>query len=225
MDLHTELRSRLEAFRDLLDADLTAPIAACPGWTLRELTEHLGNENLWVATAVREGHPDYRRVPAPRAETAEWFGRTCASILDALAAEHDAPAWTFYPPHTVGFWLRRRTQETMVHLWDAENALGETTPLDTELAVDGVAEVFDTFAPRQIDLGRIPRPAAAFRISASDTGHAWTWGPGQPVAEITGPAADLLLLLWKRLPADHPTLTWNGDRAQGETLLGTALVP
>ncbi|MFC7341544.1 maleylpyruvate isomerase family mycothiol-dependent enzyme [Saccharopolyspora griseoalba] len=225
MDLHAELRARLDAFHDLLDADLTAPVAACPGWTLHELADHLGNENMWVTTAVREGHPNHERSPAPREGLAEWFASTSASVLDALAADRDAPAWTFSPSRTVGFWLRRRTQETMVHLWDAENALGETTPLDVELAADGVAEVFDTFAPRQIDLGRISRPGAAFRLRASDSGHTWSWGPGEPVAEITGPVADLLLLLWKRIPAEHPTLTWTGDRSRGEALLGAALVP
>ncbi|GAA2329272.1 maleylpyruvate isomerase family mycothiol-dependent enzyme [Saccharopolyspora halophila] len=220
MDLHAELGHRLDAFRHQLRGDLTAPIRACPGWTLHDLADHLGNENMWVTTAVREGHPDHQRRAAPRDGLIEWFEGTCESILDALAADPDAPAWTFYPPSTVGFWLRRRTQETMMHLWDAEEALGEPTAFDTDLAVDGVSEVFDTFVPRQIELGRITAPTA-FRISSSDTGHTWSYGRGEPVAEITGPVRDLLLLLWKRIPEDHPSLTWNGDRS----VLDTALVP
>ncbi|MGI5328418.1 hypothetical protein [Actinomadura nitritigenes] len=38
--------------------------------------------------------------------------------------------------------------EALVHRWDAENALGNRRPLDPVLAGEGVAEVFDTMAPR-----------------------------------------------------------------------------
>lgn len=225
MDFHAELRGQLDAFRDCLSGDLSAPVTHCPGWTLYELADHVGNGNLWVATAVREKHGDYQPSPAPREGLVSWFEDTSAAMLDALAADPDTEAWTFHPPHTVGFWRRRRCQETLMHRWDAENALGRAGPIDPALAADGVAEVFDIMAPRQITRGRASEPAAAVRFRALDTGGSWTYGPGEPVAEIAGTAEELLLMLWGRLPVTHPAITWSGDRLAAESVLAGPLTP
>lgn len=225
MDLLAELRRQLDAFRDCLHEDLSVPVAHCPGWTLHDLADHLGNGNLWVATAVREQHGRREPAPAPREALVPWFEESCAVMLDALAADPDTPAWTFHPPHTVGFWRRRRCQETVVHRWDAEHALGRVTPVDPVLADDGIAEVFDTMAPRQIERGRAPRPVAAVRIHARDTGGSWTYGPGEPVADISGTAEQVLLMLWGRLSTDHPGITWSGDRQAALSVLAGPLVP
>jgi uncharacterized protein (TIGR03083 family) len=212
MALHAQLRHQLDAFRELLSGDLNTPVEHCPGWTLYDLADHVGNGNLWVATAIREKRGDREDAPAPRDTLVSWFEHTSTTMLDALTADPETPAWTFFPPHTVGFWLRRRCQETIIHRWDAENALGRRTPIDPALADDGVAEVFDTMAPRQIVRGRASEPEVAVRVHALDTGSSWTYGPGEPVAEIAGTAEDLLLMLWGRLPATHPAIAWTGDR-------------
>ena len=88
-----------------------------------------------------------------------------------------------------------------------------------------MAEVIDTMAPRQVRLGRTAAPAHAVRLTAADTGSAWTLGPGDPVATVRGTAADLLLLLWGRRADDDPALTWSGDREPGQAVLSGALVP
>jgi hypothetical protein len=62
-------------------------------------------------------------------------------------------------------------------------------------------------------------------VHATDTGDRWTHGPGEPVGEIAGPAADLLLMLWGRLPRDHASLTRAGDRALTDAVLDGPLVP
>jgi uncharacterized protein (TIGR03083 family) len=205
------LRRELDAFRVCLDGDLAVPVEHCPGWTLRELAGHLGGQNLWAATAVTERRGDFEAPAAPRDGLGAWFEETCATLLRALDADPSDQAWTFYPPHTVGFWQRRRCLETLVHRWDAENALGRARPLDPELAAEGVKEVFDTIAPRQVQAGRARPPRRAVRLTASDTGGSWTYGPGAPVAEGTGTAEDLMLMLWGRLPRDHEAIVWDGD--------------
>ncbi|MGW7383332.1 maleylpyruvate isomerase family mycothiol-dependent enzyme [Streptomyces sp. NPDC054794] len=132
------------------------------------------------------------------------------TLLKALDTDPSAPEWTFHPPHTVGFWQRRRCLEALVHRWDAERALGTPRPLDAQLAGEGVAEVFDTMAPRQAERGRAQPPRHALRFEATDTGASWTYGPGTPVVTLAARAENLLLLPWGRLPADDGPFVWNG---------------
>jgi len=206
---------------------LAAPVPHCGDWTLRDLVEHMGKGNHWAAAAITEKHGRYDVGPAPAddAELRAWYERSVEALMSALATDPEADAWTFWRPRTVGFWRRRRAQETLIHRWDAQNALGEPDPLDPALAADGVAEVFDTMAPRQVKRERIEAPRQAVALRATDTGQSWSWGPGEPVAELSGTAEALLLALWKRLPADAPGLAWAGDRAAGQEVLAAALTP
>lgn len=221
------LRRELDAFRGCLAGDLGAPVEHCGDWTLRDLAEHLGRQNLWAAAAVTERRGDHEPPPAPRdaAALARWFAETSTTLLQALDRDPDAAAWTFAPPPTVGFWQRRRCLEALVHRWDAEHALGRPGRLDPELAGDGVAEVFDTMAPRQVDRGRAQPPSRALRLEATDTGRTWTYGPGAPVATLSATAENLLLLLWGRARVDAGPFTWSGDRTAGQRTLAGPLTP
>jgi uncharacterized protein (TIGR03083 family) len=221
------LRRELGAFVECLRGDLSAPVGHCGDWTLYDLADHLGRGNLWAALAVTQKRGDYEGPAAPRdpAALVTWFSATASVLLAALDTDPSASAWTIFPPPTAGFWQRRRCLETLVHRWDAEHALGINGQLDPALASDGIAEVIDTMAPRQFQLGRARAPRYAVRFAATDTQSSWVLGPGEPVATISGMAADLLLLLWGRLPADDPAITWDGERQQAEALLQIALVP
>ncbi|WP_062207179.1 maleylpyruvate isomerase family mycothiol-dependent enzyme [Streptomyces sp. NBRC 109706] len=222
------LHTGLTAFRACLDGDLSAPVAHCGDWTLLDLAEHLGSENIWAATAVTEGHGDGGGGgPAPRERAAliRWFEDTSRTLRTALDTDPAAEAWTFHPPRTVGFWQRRRALETLVHRWDAESALGAARPLDPELAGEGVAEVFDTMAPRQVARGRARPPRQALRLTATDTGASWVHGAGVPAATISAPAEQLLLLLWGRIPTTSPALHWAGDRETALAVLAGPLTP
>jgi uncharacterized protein (TIGR03083 family) len=221
------LRRDLGAFEACLAGDLSARVKHCGSWTLYDLADHLGRGNLWAAAGVTEQREDYPSDPAPRekAVLARWFGETADVLLAALDTDPSAPAWTIAPPPTVGFWQRRRCLETVIHRWDAEHALGAGGPLDPVLAADGVAEVIDTMTPRQIRLGRTAEPAHAIRLAPSDSPSSWVLGPAGPVATVRGTAADLMLLLWGRLPPDDQALTWEGDRAKAMATLAGALVP
>ncbi|MFI7410282.1 maleylpyruvate isomerase family mycothiol-dependent enzyme [Streptomyces sp. NPDC049627] len=179
------LRLELEAFRACLDGDLSARVEHCGEWTLYDLADHLGGGNVWAAAAVSEGHGDHSPAPAPRerAELVGWFEGTADTLLKALDADPSAPAWTFHPPHTVGFWQRRRCMETLIK-------------------------------------GLAKPPERALRLVATDTGGSWTYGPGAPVATLSGPVEDLLLLLWGRREAtgDAP-FAWVGDEEAGRRIL------
>ncbi|MGQ4514163.1 maleylpyruvate isomerase family mycothiol-dependent enzyme [Streptomyces sp. DW26H14] len=221
------LREELDAFRARLDGDLMVPVEHCGAWTLHDLAEHLGTQNLWSAAAVTEGHGRYKADAAPRdpAAVAPWFEETSTTLLKALSRDPSDEAWTFHPPHTVGFWRRRRALETLIHRWDAEHALGTARPLDPTLAGEGVAEVFDTMAPMQVSRGRVEAPRVALRLEATDLGSSWVYGPGTPVATLAGPAEQLLLLLWGRTAVTDGAFVWRGDREAGPAALSGITTP
>jgi uncharacterized protein (TIGR03083 family) len=221
------LGSELAVFGACLAGDLSARVEHCGDWTLYDLADHLGQGNLWAAAAVTEQRGDFDSPAAPRdqAALAAWFGDTASALLAALDTDPSARAWTIAPPPTVGFWQRRRCLETLIHRWDAEHALGTAGPLDPALAADGIAEVIDTMTPRQIRLGRTPALPHAIRLGATDSASSWVLGPGDPVATIRAAAAELLLLLWRRLPPDDQAFTWAGDRDKALVTLGGSLVP
>ncbi|MFC4126687.1 maleylpyruvate isomerase family mycothiol-dependent enzyme [Nocardia rhizosphaerae] len=231
MDFLTILRERLDEFGSLVTGatDLATPVPSCGDWSFYDLVDHVGQGNLWVVTAVRELRGDHHGPPAPKDAAAlrAWYEDTAEALVTALSADPDQEAWTFTRsmPRTVGFWRRRRAHETVMHLWDATAALGSATPIDPAFATDGIAEVFELFAPRMIQRGLATEPAVALRIHTTDTGGDWTYGPGTPVAELAGTAADVLLTLWARKQADDPALTWSGDRAAGAAVLSGPLVP
>ncbi|GAA2706993.1 maleylpyruvate isomerase family mycothiol-dependent enzyme [Actinoplanes palleronii] len=220
LDHLAHLRRELAAFHDCLSDDLTAPVVHCGEWTLRDLADHLGNGNLWAATAVTERHGRFPRPPAP-ADIGPWFAGTAQTLTSALAVDPATEAWTFAPPHTVGFWRRRRCLETLVHRWDAEHALGGAGALDPALCADGIDEVFDTFAPRQVRMGRMPVPKKSVLFVATDLDRSWTAGPDRPVATLEGSAADLFLALWNRLPWS----ALSGDPEAARAALPGPLVP
>lgn len=222
------LRAELDTFRACLDGDLSVPVAHCGGWTLHDLAGHLGGGNLWAATAVteRRGSGGSARAPREPAAVGPWFSDTASTLLDVLTdTDPDAEAWTFAPPRTVAFWQRRRCLETLIHRWDAQHALGGAAPFEPALAHDGVSEVFDTFAPRQVRKGRAAPPTHALRLESTDTGGSWTYGPDAPVATVTGSAEHLLLMLWGRLARDDRALNWEGDRVAADDTLNGPLVP
>ena len=200
---------------------LGAPVDACPGWTLTTLAHHLGEVHRWVCDAIREGHGRTRVTDPPihPEALARWFADGASNLLSQLDADPETPAWTFHQPATIGFWQRRQPQENLVHRWDAEAAVGRPGPVDPELAAEGIDEILDVFVPRRLSRGLLDPFPHAVRLRGTDVDSSWVLGTGSPVAEVAGPAAVLLLRLWKRVGAEHPDLRWSGDRPAGEQVL------
>lgn len=110
---------------------------------------------------------------------------------------------------TVGFWIRRLTHETVIHRFDLEDALGApTTPLDPELAVDGVDEVLTVMLGR----GRPDADASGDTVRLEAGAHSWDVHLDKPrtavvrstpancQAIVRADAEPLLLWLWGRVP-------------------------
>ena len=224
--------------------DLTATIPSCPGWTRTTLVVHLAGiyahriaivrardtentavrsyHDLGLPDAVRpwfdaqsEGKPEPTGAPDGLVELYEAKATELRAVLGSVDPKQ--PVWTWWPPdQTAGFWVRRMAQETAVHRWDAQAALGEPESIEPELARDGIDEMLDVIVPSLL------RGAEDAREGRGETYHFHrTDGPGEWLVRfqgegatvtrehakgdvaVRGTASDLLLFLWGRLPAEQ----------------------
>jgi uncharacterized protein (TIGR03083 family) len=219
------LRADGERLAGVADKDLAAAVPPCPGWDVAEVVRHTGSVYRHKLACMALGRSpedgEWATRPADGADLLAWFRTGLASLLTELADRGpDAPSFTWYPPdQTVGFWYRRMAQETAVHRVDVESAFGEVTPVDDELAADGIDEVLTIFLAD--DWSADPQPEAAGRTVLVRTGHhAWrvTLHPerievsrelGPFDALVSGEPSELLLYLWGRRP--QTAVTVEGD--------------
>ncbi|MDQ0259470.1 maleylpyruvate isomerase family mycothiol-dependent enzyme [Sinomonas atrocyanea] len=196
------------------DPHLAQPVAACPGWTVRDLVDHLAGIHRWAAAALGAEHaPRLEGRPETEAPVG-WYRASAAHLVAVLrAAGPDAPAWTLWGERTASFWARRQVHELAVHTFDLLDALGraDAWSIPEDLALDGIREVLEGFYPRQVRLGRsggLPgvvcfavthddgRPAEALVTPAV----AGSGGDQALLGTVEGPAAELYLGLWGRRP-------------------------
>ncbi len=183
---------------------------------------------LSAATAARPDESQIDAPPPlgpdEPAELAEWLRTGVEALITTLAVlAPEAPTWhPFTVARVAAVWPRRQAHELAVHRWDAEHAVGAETPFDAALAADFVREYFEVIVPRVAGRdGRTP-PTGTVRISFTDNGNGTGTGTdtgdsfvvrvdgtGVSVvaddaqivdAELSGPAAELVLALWNRAP-------------------------
>ena len=243
-----QLRTHVAAFLALLaELDPGAEVPTCPGWTVRDLVDHLGYIHAWARQALVEGEPahppEFDHVEAPDGveELVEWTSRRAEALLAALddVGTHQ-PCWGFGErPRTSAFWWRRMTHEMAVHLHDLRSASAGSSAAvsepvwDTaEMAGDAVDEVARMFFPRQVRLERCePLQATALFMPDDLDGIGWVLaGDGSEddaIADVTisGPVEQLALLLWRRVDLDDERLTVQGSRGAAEHVVGSAIVP
>jgi uncharacterized protein (TIGR03083 family) len=210
------------------EAGLGAAVPACPGWTVAELAEHVGNvQRTWTrhVTTRSTEPPDFslRDAPAPAGdERFEWVRRGGHALAAALAATPGTtPMWVFAGRGTVRFWARRQAHEITVHRCDAELAAGRLGSIDADLAADGVNEYFELLSLM---------PAARAAKGAGETIHfhctdrdvEWlavltadgiVTRPEHARADVAlrGPANAVLLAVWNRMGPENPELEVLGD--------------
>jgi uncharacterized protein (TIGR03083 family) len=229
----TDFAARLAGI--VASSDETQPIATCPEWALRQLTTHVGRTHRWAAAIVagRLTAPlPFREVPDGKLPgdpevRQDWVKAGAAKVIEAVAGSGGADVWTFGGMAPAAFWARRMTHETAVHLADAQLATGHDVAIPADLAADGIDEWLDFVLARPA--GQSPlADGQTLHIHASDEGldGAGEWlvsggGSGLTVrhghakadAAVRGPAASLLLVLMRRLPADAPGVEVLGDSA------------
>jgi uncharacterized protein (TIGR03083 family) len=204
-----------------------AKVRGCPEWDMGDLLWHIATvHNFWASIVDgKTAHPS-EYVPPPRPDTAALpsFAREqLDDVLRVLAdADPDTEVSTWADSQTAGWVARRMAHETAVHRWDAEDAAGLDAQIEPVLASDGVDEFLSTF------LFDKPVDAGSVHVHATDTPGEWLvrFGDGAPVvtrehakgdAALRGPAANLVLALWKRVPLER--LEVLGDTSAAERLL------
>ncbi len=198
---------------------LDAPVPGCPGWTLRDLVVHLGLVHRWAGTAAAtaaEPSGDDWLAAAPAddvtaARLADWYRDAAADLVATLERlDPDDATWHLFPAEQrVGVWIRRQTQETCLHRWDAESAVGEPGPIDPVLAADGIDEYFSLLLARMVARDGLVLPSTSLHVHCTDTAGEWTVQGAGGTLEVTrehrkgdaalrGRAQDLLLAVWGR---------------------------
>jgi uncharacterized protein (TIGR03083 family) len=219
----TALADAAERFDAALrTGDRAAPVPSCPGWTVADLGEHLTDVHRWaLGQLTGEGQESL-----PPADLADRFRAGADKLIGALRTRTaDTACTAIYPPDTAATWARRQAQETAIHLWDAQRALGGDPRLQAELATDGVREVVDDLYPRQVRLGRVEPLTEPVVFAFTDAPGEAVLGGGEPAVRVAGRAEDLLLVLWGRRTPEMVHLTVEGDRGALDRALGTKLVP
>jgi uncharacterized protein (TIGR03083 family) len=210
---------------DVAAGNLPAPVPSCPGWMVSDLVTHAAEvyEHKIACTELgRAPDPWPPAWPADR-DPLEWFADAHARLLAMFDRNGpDSPSATWWPPdQTVGFWARRMAQETAVHRVDAELAAGTPTPVDAELATDGVDEILVIMLEGDWSEDEDPS-AGGKRVAIETGGTAWTVtldpasvavarGPGPRDASLSGGPSDVLLWLWGRAGDDR--VRRSGDAA------------
>lgn len=202
---------------------LEAAVPPCPGWDVTDLVTHTGEVyHHKVACTLLGRRPtdeEYEHGPADGQDLLEWFRSAHTTLLETLGNRAaDAHSFTWYDPdQTVGFWLRRMAQESVVHRVDAESASDQVTAAADDLAVDGIDEVLHLFLSYAI--GEDPEEELDPHLGQSllvRTGP-WAWhvavdftDPADRIpltrsarpakATVSGEPSELLLWLWGRRP-------------------------
>jgi uncharacterized protein (TIGR03083 family) len=213
------------------DADLAATVPSCPGWNLADLTRHVAAVYLHKVECMRLGRHPEPWPPAglndedPLALLDRAYGQLSAEFT---ARTPESPAFTWYgPDQTVGFWIRRMAQETVIHRVDAELGAGvPIAPISADLAVDGIDEFLLAF----VEYGSRTWPDEYSQILATANGeavrvetpdHAWLIRPTPELVEVRvsdvdsadavvrGAPVGILLWLWNR--AGDDTVSISGE--------------
>ena len=210
------LRRDGDALAAAAEKDLTAHVPSCPEWNMADLVRHTSQVHRHRIALARLGGTEFpkdlKREPGPESveELLDWYRTGLDELVEALReAGPDAPTWTWTGENKVRFWFRRMAQETAVHRWDAENAVGDAQPIDPELASDGVDEFLDAFIPGE-DLPWEGR-AGTIHLHCTDVDGEWTVtlengkvptyavGHAKGDAAVRAPADDLLMFVWRRI--------------------------
>ncbi|MDX6235061.1 MAG: hypothetical protein QOH68_4221, partial [Nocardioidaceae bacterium] len=136
------------ALRDAAVDRLAAEVPTCPGWTVRDVVEHTGAVYAHKSTIIEKNLTDSPEGWPPAwdfTDPIEWFDEQHRRVLAALRSRDPAfPVGTWYEPEqTVGFWVRRMMQETVIHRADVESAVGPPSRVDGEVALDGIDELVE----------------------------------------------------------------------------------
>jgi uncharacterized protein (TIGR03083 family) len=241
------LEADYRRIREVVPGRLEERVPTCPDWTVDDLTWHVGMVYLHKATAMREGAepeqwpPDYDDDFSAIALIDDAYGQMVAEFAAHDPAE--ASGTWYKPDQTVGFWIRRMAQESVIHRIDAELGAGvAVSPVPDDLAADGIDELLKVFVAYGVSdwsevfadaLKDSPGHTYLIKADATTDSPAVSWlvttapgqfvvagGPGEqvnstatPDVTLSGTPTQLLRWAWNRETPGEPT----GLRVTGDS--------
>jgi uncharacterized protein (TIGR03083 family) len=221
----------------LPDADPAATVPTCPEWTYAYLVRHLGRAHRRATVMVEQRAAGPIRnmtvpdgdPPGGPAGPADWLRAGAARLAAAVrGAGPDTPVWYWSGEPCAGAWLRRMVHETVVHRADVELGTGRPYDLAADLAVDGIGELLEMLTSPTVGalrpvFGELRGTGQTLHFHVTDAPDG-EWlvrrTPDGPVVEpgharadvaVRGPARDLLLVLYGRLPPDAAEVLGDAD--------------
>lgn len=206
--------------------DLDAAVPSCPGWLVSDVVEHLAVVYLHkIACTELLQAPDPWPPEPPHDDPVAWLDAARDELLTELRGRGpDAPSYTWFPPdQTVGFWYRRLAHETAIHRVDVEHAIGVNTPVEADLAVDGIDELLTVMLAGDWSNEPQPGPERTLALYAGERSWVVTLAPEQvtvsapatdpELTRISADPSELLLWLWGR-GAKNAIHTTDAEAAQ-----------
>jgi uncharacterized protein (TIGR03083 family) len=220
------------------ETDPGAPVPTCPDWTFADLVAHIGGAHRWAATIVERRATEAVPLESvegmdPGEDPATWLRDGARRLAEAIHAAGPATAvWSFAPDQTAGFWARRMAHETTIHAADALYTAGRKVSIPADLSADGVSEwlgMLTVAAERgHRHFAELLGTGETLHFHSTDgwLGKDGEWlvrrtpdgleverGHARGDVAVRADAADLHLLLARRIGPDAPGVEILGDRA------------
>src|SRR5919201_1093112 len=158
-------------------------------------------------------------------------GARFAETLRRAGPDARAQVWVYSLP--TGFWARRAALDLVVHRADAAGTVKADYTVAPELAADAVDELLELISDPQVrsaspSLAELRGAGETIHLHATDTdpglsaewlielgpeGFTWRRGHERATVALRGPLADVLLVFYRRLPADSERVEVLGDAA------------
>jgi len=146
--------------------------------------------------------------------------------------DHDV--YAFVGTRPARWWIRRQAHEAVVHAWDLQHAVGEPDAIDAAVAADGIDEILTVLLiPRLVDTSGFAADGESIHVHTTDVDGEWLLQVAPDRIDVTrehakgdvalrGPAAEVLLVLWGRLPVAGSAAELFGSAELLERFLGAA---
>ncbi len=179
---------------------------------------------LIVESASTEA-PDFGALAAPPSDrdALTTFAQERLELLGAALGSADPrlPLWSWMGEKSVASYRRRAHLETVVHRVDAELGVGDRTPVEPSVGVDGVDELVTEFLAGRTD--GVPSGSlhlhqtdgdGEFMLDVVDGAVVVSRAHAKGDAALRAGGEDLLLVMWGRRPLDGLELFGDGSVAE-----------
>ncbi|HEY3941717.1 MAG TPA: maleylpyruvate isomerase N-terminal domain-containing protein [Acidimicrobiales bacterium] len=207
---------------------LAAHVPAYPAFTVETLSVHIGRAlRIFGAVVAGASEPEGAGGDAPSGPAVVgWVKEGLSPLLGVLREVRPDTLVPF--PHGVGnrpasLVAPSLAVEVGVHRWDLESVLGDHAPIPSDLAIEEIDRVFESFVPRLAGADVAPI-GGTVELRATDVAVSWaisvhdghldaarrTSRTVEPDVVVAASAEDLALVVWKRSPPPRPGVEVTG---------------